>query len=189
MERLVLFCVAALMSLTSPAQSGIDGKWFLTENEKQTIGDKGEAGVADIKTTLAYTFAGDRYECTIKSVTDMSMAIESGQDNQSDVVIHLVLTASCAGSCILEGDLLTLTPDKKKKPEVEVDATITGIAGGGMLKNMLAAPLKKALVAELKQVRHYRVLSVGGNSLTLQKIVPGKENPEGTKVETITLTK
>ena len=189
MKRLVLFILAAILSLPSLSQSKIEGKWKLTETDKQTIGDNDSSGIADIKTTLTYTFAGDRFECTIEAVTDMSFAVKDDQAANSDIVVLLDITASCGGSCTLEGDLLTLTPDKKKKPKVDVDATITGIAGGSMIKNMLAAPLKKALVAELKEVQQYKVLSVTDKSLTLLKVVSGKDNSEKAKVEPITLTK
>ena len=189
MKRLVLFFMAAILSLASQAQPNIEGKWKLTETEKQKIGEKDEGGIADIKTTLTYTFAGGRFECTIEAVTDMSFAVKDDQAANSDIVVLLDITASSGGSYTLESDLLTLVPDKKKKPKVDVDANITGIAGGSMIKNMLAAPLKKALVAKLKEVQQYKVLSVTDKSLTLLKVVSGKDNTEKAKVEPITLTK
>ena len=175
------------MSLAALAKPDIDGKWSYTQTDNQKIGEKHE-GDAQIKVTVNYTFDGSYFECSMKAILTMSFD-QKGDDGKAEKAEFVVIiTASTTGSSAFDGDLLTLTPDKKK-PRVDVDATINGSPAGSMISGMVAAPVKKTLVAELKQIQKYKIVSVTDSKLTLQSVPTEKEKVKGVKEEIITLSK
>ena len=94
-----------------------------------------------------------------------------------------------SGALSRSGDVITLTPDSKKKPSVDIDARVDGVPGGGMIKNMIVSPLKKELVSELKKTESYTIVSVTESSLTLRDIPTKKEQAKGELPETVTFTR
>lgn len=192
MKRLSLLAVALCVAVSAMAQvslADLEGKWGYAKTDKQKLAEKDAVGDADIKMSAIYVFDGDSFVCTLKAVMNMDLSMKDSQNQDMDAVFIIEITATTTGASTLASDQLTLVPDKKKKPKVDVDATIKGVPGGNMLKGMLASPIKQALVSELKEIQQYRVISVSETTLCLQSIVSEKDAAKGIKADTITLTR
>ena len=183
MKRLFFLLAAMLACFAAYAQSNIDGKWFLDQTEKETMSEGDVDGQSDIKASMLYDFKGERYDATMKAIVTMDV---SSKEKDAKATIYVEVTASMSGALLRDGDVITLVPDSKKKPTVDVDAKVDGVPGGGMIKNMIVSPLKKELTSELKKKESYTIVSVTESSLTLRDIPTKKEQAKGELPDTVT---
>lgn len=183
MKRLIFLLAAMLACFAACAQSDIDGTWFLDKSENQDVSEGTVNGQTDVKATVQYVFDKDRYIATMKAVVTMDI---SSKEDDTKANINVEVTASMTGALSRSGDVITLVPDSKKKPSVDIDAKVDGVPGGGMIKNMIVSPLKKELVSELRKKESYTIVSVTGSSLTLRHIPGKKEQAKGVSPEAVT---
>lgn len=186
MKRVIFLLAAMLAFFAAYAQRDIDGTWFLDKSEKQTVSEGSVDGHTDMKASVQYVFDRDRYNATMKAIVTMDV---SSKEKDAQANIYVEVTASMSGALSRSGDVITLTPDSKKKPSVDIDARVDGVPGGGMIKNMIVSPLKKELVSELKKTESYTIVSVTESSLTLRDIPTKKEQAKGELPETVTFTR
>ena len=186
MKRLFFLLAAMLACFAVHAQSDIDGTWFLDRSENQTLNEGSMDGNTDIKASVQYVFDRDRYIATMKAIVTMDL---SSREDDTKANIYVELTASMTGALTRSGDVITLVPDSKKKPSVDIDAKVDGVPGGGMIKNMIVSPLKKELTSELKKKESYTIVSVTESSLTLRDIPSKKEQAKGEIPETVTFSR
>ena len=188
MKRFVFSIIIVFLSIVSYAQTNLDGTWFCSDSQSETV-DK-EQGQGDLKAVMyqTYRFKGNAFEAESQAKITMDISAESTDGEKADVVFRIDVTGSNSGTLEFKDGILTLTPDKKK-PKVTVDADVEGIPGGGLLKSMVANPLKKELTNELKKVEKYKVLSLTATELTLQEILTEKEIKKGDKAETLVFTR
>lgn len=186
MNRFIFLLAAMLACFASYAQSTIDGTWFLDKSEKQTVSEGTVDGQTDMKASVQYVFDRDRYIATMKAIVNMDV---SSREDDTKANIYVEVTASMTGNLSRSGDVITLVPDSKKKPSVDIDAKVDGVPGGGMIKNMIVSPLKKELTSELKKKEAYTIVSVTESSLTLRDIPSKKEQAKGELPETVTFSR
>lgn len=186
MKRVIFLLAAMLACFAAHSQSDIDGTWFLDKSDKQAVSEGTVDGHTDIKASMQYVFDRDRYVATMKAIVTMDL---SSKEDGTKANIFVELTASMNGNLSRSGDVITLTPEPKKKPTVDIDAKVDGVPGGGMIKNMIVSPLKKELVSELKRTESYTIVSVTESSLTLRDIPTKKELSKGEKPEIVTFTR
>lgn len=183
MKRFIFLLAAMLACLAAYAQSDIDGTWFLDKSENQAVSEGSVDGQTDIKASLQYVFDRDRYIATMKAVVTMDL---SSKEDDTKANIYVDMTASMTGTLTRSGNVITLVPDPKKKPAVDIDTKINGVPGGGVIKNMIVSPLKKELVSALRKKESYTIVSVTESSLTLRDIPSKKEQAKGESPETVT---
>ncbi|MBO4416656.1 MAG: hypothetical protein J5801_00885 [Bacteroidales bacterium] len=186
MKRFIFLLAVMLVCFASYAQSNIDGTWFLDKSEKQTVSEGTVDGQTDMKASVQYVFDRDRYTATLKAIVTMDV---SSREDDTKANIYVEVTASMSGALSRSGDVITLTPEPKKKPSVDIDAKVDGVPGGSMIKNMIVSPLKKELTSELKKKESYTIVSVTESSLTLRDIPSKKEQAKGELPETVTFTR
>ena len=175
MKRLALTIAAILAGVLAFAQS-LEGTW----TGKMAMDDNSQGADVAAKGTGTYTFAGDTFTEKMLVVIDMS----TEKDGKS-VTMKVTITGSNSGTWTRKGDVLTLTPDKKSKPVVDVK--VEGIPS--FLAGMLSGPIKKELNKSLKEVDQMKIISLTDKELVIEDILTEKEKKSGAKVERITLTK
>lgn len=168
-----------LSAMTTFAQTSLDGTWSFTQSEKE----KDDDFEAEITITMdaTYVFSGNTFNVDVHCVFDMHF------DDGGIFTINVV--GSHLGTYTKDNDVLTLVPDKRKKPQVDVSTSVDNVVGGGFLKALLVGPFKKEISNEMKEVAKYRVLSISKNELVLEDILTEKEIKAGEKAEIVTFTR
>ena len=190
MKRTILLLASLLAcAFQALAQNTLDGTWTYTKTDKQDINEQEASGSAKMKLSAIYVFSGGTFSTSMKAEVNMDFASLGSQGEATDAVFYVEVTASVKGSMAMDGSLLTLTPDAKKKPDIEVFTDIKGVPGGNLMKPMLVNPLKKELSAELKKAQKYKVVSINETTLVLEDILSDKELKAGKKAERTTLTR
>ena len=167
-----------LSVVTAFAQTSLDGTWSVTQTEKEV--DEKQGAESTITMVASYVFSGNNYNVKVNCVVDISF--EKG-------VLNVAAVGSHSGAIERSGNNLTLVPDKRKKPQVDVTTSADNVPGGGIIKSLVVGPFKKEITNGLKEVENYRIVSITRNELVLEDILSEKELREGAKAETITLTR
>ena len=175
MKRLTLTFAAILVSVLAFAQS-LEGTWV----GKMMMDDNSQGADVVATGTGTYTFAGSTFTERMVVVMDLSAEKEG-----TTVTMKITITGSNAGTWTRKGDVLTLTPDKKAKPKVDVK--VEGIPS--FLAGMLTGPIKKELTKSLKEVDEMKIISLTDRQLVIEDILTEKEKKAGAKVERTTLTR
>lgn len=190
MKRMILMLAILLAgALQSLAQNTLDGTWTYNKTDNRDFNEKGAVGKSDLKMSAKYVFDGDCFASWVKAVFNMDFTAHNEQGELSDAVFYIEVIASTTGTLSLDGSALTLAPDAKKKPQIEVKTKIEGVPGGNMVKGMVVNPLKKQLSAELKKVQNYKVVSISETTLVLEDILSDKDIKAGKQPERVTLTR
>ncbi len=175
MKRLILTMAAILASVLAFAQS-LEGTW----TGKMAMDDDSQGADVAATATGTYTFSGNTFTEKMLVVVDMS-----AEKDGETVTMVITISGKNNGTWTRKGDVLTLTPDKKSKPVV--DMKVEGIPS--FLAGMLSAPIKKELNKSLKEVDQMKIISLTDKELVIEDILTEKEKKAGAKVERITLTK
>ncbi len=190
MKRTILVLAIMLAgAFQSLAQNSLDGTWTYTKTDNRDFNEKGTVGKSDLKMSAKYVFDGESFSTWVKAVFNMDFTARSEQGESTDAVFYIEVIASTTGTLSYDGSVLTLTPDSKKKPQLEVNTKIEGIPGGNMVKSMVVNPLKKQLSAELKKAQNYKVVSTSETTLVLEDILSDKDLKAGKQPERVTLTR
>lgn len=189
MKRLVIVLAILLATVCASAQNSLDGSWNYIKQDKQPINQEQASGSADMKVSAKYQFAAERFTTAFKVVVNMDFTAQTELGEKADAVFYIEVIASVAGSLSRDGSTLTLTPDAKKKPSIEVNTKIEGVPGGNLIKGMIVNPIKKELGAELKKEQKYKVVSLSETTLVLEDILSEKELKSGQKAQTMTLNR
>ena len=167
-----------LSVVTTFAQTSLDGTWSVKQTEKEV--DEKQGAESTITMIATYVFSGNSYNVNVNCVVDISF--DKG-------VLNVAAVGSHSGAIERNGNELTLVPDKRKKPLVEVTTSADNVPGGGIIKSLVVGPFKREITNGLKEVENYRIVSITRNELVLEDVLTDKEIKEGTKAETITLTR
>ena len=190
MKRMILMLAILLTgAFQSLAHNPLDGTWTYTKTDYRDFNEKGTVGKSDLKMSAKYVFDGDNFSTWVKAVFNMDFTTRSEQGESTDAVFYIEVIASTIGTLSYDGSTLTLTPDPKKKPQLEVNTKIEGVPGGNLVKNMVVNPLKKQLSAELKKAQNYKVVSISETTLVLENILSDKELKAGKQPERVTLSR
>lgn len=190
MKRTILALAIMLAgAFQSLAQNSLDGTWTYTKTDNRDFNEKGTVGKSDLKMSAKYVFDGESFSTWVKAVFNMDFTACSEQGESTDAVFCIEVIASTTGTLSYDGSVLTLTPDSKKKPQIEVNTKIEGVPGGNMIKGMVVNPLKKQLSAELKKAQNYKVVSISETTLVLEDILSDKDLKAGKQPERVTLTR
>jgi len=173
MKRRTLSIVLALLMVLPVCAQSLEGTWSATED----LNEKDASSEAEVKATgtTTYIFSADSFKAEMGAVMDMSGKAESGEA----VNVIIKLNGANNGTWSMDGEILTLTPDKKSKPKVTLD--FEGMPA--ILANMLSGPIKKEITKALKEAEQYRVVSLTDSELTLESILSDKQVKEGAKAE------
>lgn len=179
MKRLVLISIL-MLPLVSFAQAGLDGTWNNTTSETE----KNEKQKAESEITMSadYTFKGDTYSIVMHCLVNFTSL-------EKEASLNIKVTGSHSGTLKREGDRLTLIPDKKKKPEVEVTSSADGLKGGNLVKTLLSGPLKREVSNAMKIPESYRIVSLTDTELVLEDILDPIETKRGETPEIETFTR
>ena len=179
MKRFLLTLAGLLVAAVAFAQS-LNGTW--TAN--RAIDEQKDSANVSMKVTLedyiAFTIEG--LSCT--SMEKVIMVIKASDDKNS-LDMGATITVNAPGTIVRDGDILTVTPAKKPKPEVKVE--VQNIPG--VLKALLVNPIKKEVEQSLKEPSTYKIISLTANEMVLEDVLTEKEIKKGEKPETITFTR
>lgn len=189
MKRLVIVLAILLATVCASAQNSLDGTWIYIKQDNQPIREEQASGSADMKVSAKYEFAAERFTTAFKVVVNMDFTAQDENGEKADAVFNIEVVASVAGTLSRDGSTLTLTPEAKKKPSIEVNTKIEGVPGGNLIKGMIVNPIKKELSAELKKEQKYKVVSLSETTLVLEDILSEKELKSGQKAQTMTLNR
>ena len=167
-----------LSVLTAYAQTSIDGTWSYTQKELEK--DDKQGAEAEITMVLTYVFSGNSYNVKIHCVMDLGF--EQG-------VLSVNADGTHSGTLVRNGDVLTLTPDKRKKPQVDVTTSADNVPGGGLIKTLVVGPFKREITNGLKEEEKLRIISITQNQLVMEDILTEKEIRGGEKAERVTFTR
>ena len=181
MKKLLILAVGLLIGWTVSAQPGLNGTWYYEETKSKSMEDAEGGGTVTMAVT--YQFADDTFSMTMAARLKMDLKSKDANGAPTDAAFLIAFSGSVDGTLVRQGSLLTLTPAKGKTPQVDVDFDAQGVPGGGLMKSMVAGPVKKQLNAELKEVRRYRILSLSETELTLEEVLAEKEIKKGEKPE------
>ena len=185
MKRISTIISALLLAaLTLSAQTtGLDGTWIFRETENKSTEQEDGKGKMDSAVTMTYHLAGDSYTLSVEATMSLEFNVTGKDGKPLSPVLHFSVSGSNAGSLGRNGDRLTLTPARGRKPQVDAQADVQGVPGGNMMKSMVIGPMKKELTNELKSVRDYKIISLTPTELTLEEILTEKELRQGEKPE------
>jgi len=180
MKRILLVCLAALAVCTiSFAQNSILGTWTLDVSEKDSQdAEQASVDMAMSATDIITLSAPSSFTRNII----MTLALEGegkGEAAGQKLTMTLKVKGSITGSWTYQDGILTLTPDKKAKPVIEVESD--GLPG--VAKAMLSPMIKKEVKAGLTEVDRSEVISITDTELTL-KDIPDPKSKDKTEPET-----
>lgn len=180
MKRILLVFIAALaVCSASFAQSSILGTWVLDISESGSQDDEKASVDMSIDATDIITLSAS--SSFTKNMT-MTMALNAeGKEDAAGEKVNMTLTVkgSISGTWTYQDGILTLTPDKKAKPVIEVESD--GLPG--VAKAMLSPMIKKEVKAGLTEVDRSEVISITDTELTL-KDIPDPKSKDKTEPET-----
>ena len=179
MKRLLLTLAGLLLASIAFAQS-LNGTWVATQAMDQ---QKDSANVS-MKVALEdyITFTIEGLSCT--SMEKVILVINAS-DDKNDLNMGATITVNAPGTLVRDGDILTITPAKKPKPEVKVE--VQNIPG--IMKALLVNPIKKEIEKSLKEPSKYRIISLTDSEMVLEDILTEKEIKKGDKPEKTTFTR
>ena len=157
MKRILAVLTAVLLTGTLAFPQSLEGRWTGTVYETTGEGDD----VLSMTAVYTYTLTGGDYTLFLDTTVDMGM---------TDVPPFQVLV-TVTGTWTREGDVLTFVPAKKPKPQVELRAD--GMPG--ILRAVIANPIKKDLVKELMDPESYEILILTDTALSLKEIPSAKD--------------
>ena len=183
MKKIALIITALFIGFMAFAQAGLDGTWYFEEKQNDAGG-----GNEDISMVMSvtYTFSGNTYKLGMQAQADMDLSGTDKNGKEVNAVFMIRIDGSHSGTLSRQGEIINLTPSSKEKPKVEVTSDVKGIPGGGLLKNMLVAPLKKEINSVLKETESYKVISVTADELVLEEVLTDKEISKGQSPEQVT---
>lgn len=157
MKRFLTFLSAVLLTGAFAFSQSLEGRWTGTQFETSGNGED----ILSMTAVYTYTFTGNSYNLYLDTTVDMGI---------TDVPPFQVLV-TVTGTWTREGDVLTFVPTKKPKPQVELRAD--GMPG--ILRAVIANPIKKDLVKELLDPESYEVLILTDTALSLKEIPSAKD--------------
>ena len=175
-----------LAVLTATAQT-INGTWTYTDKAKDKMEEQGAKGDMEMTSHVRFNFSGETFSQKVTAVATMKFKSKDKDGNPEEIDFVIEITCSNSGAMAYDGSTLVLTPAKGQKPKVEVTTNMDDMPGGGIIKTMVVGPVKKSIIAELKEVQNYNVLSVTATELTLQDILTEKQIKKGAKAQTVVL--
>lgn len=185
MKRIITALAILLVSIGGFAQDSSDlaGTWTANISEKEAESNDDADVEMGLEATDNLTFTGNNY--SEKTVFVMTIAGTSKKTSEN-VNMKLTVTGAIKGSWTLDGNVLTLTPDKKSKPVIDVQTSELP----GMLKTLLVGPIKKELKSAIMEVSRYEVLSASATELVVKEIPDPKDKKASTEEpETVTYKK
>ena len=168
------------------AQS-IEGTWF----NAQDLSESGEmAGQVIAKVSITLNLNGGRFSEALHTETKLTeaalQAMTGGQ--AAGAVFEITADASFGGSYVQEGDIITMTPDKKK-PQVSIKTNIKGVPMGDAMADAMKPSVQKSMEDEMDDSMRYQVISVTATELKLQTLPSDKQKKRGEKEETMVFTR
>ena len=157
MKRILVILAVVLLTGTLAYSQSLEGRWTGTVYETTGEGDD----VLSMTAVYTYTLTGGDYTLFLDTTVDMGI---------TDVPPFQVLV-TVSGTWTREGDVLTFVPRKKPKPQVELRAD--GMPG--ILRALIANPIKKDLVKELMDPESYEILILTDTALSLKEIPSAKD--------------
>ena len=171
MKRILLTLVASAMCVVAFAQNPLVGTWVFFEKDSESGNTDGVDTDLDMTVTDNLTINADN---TYTEVLQMDVAMSGAKEGKT-VTLSLTVVGSMNGAWTYEGNILTLTPDKKSKPKV----TVKNDNFPALFRMMLVKPLTKEVQNGLKEVNTSQVLSVTANELTLKEYVDPSSKKKG----------
>ena len=176
MKKLLIIMTVALMSMTSFAQNSIVGTWYAEDAHE---GSSSEEGVNVDMSVTAYdeiSFSTSTFQRKFSSVMLMD-AVKDGKK----VPLSLTVKGSMKGTWSLSDGILTITPDKKAKPDLDVETE----GFPGVVKAMLVGMMKKEVKDALVSEERYEVLSLSDTELKIKNIPDPKSKNQEAPEETV----
>ena len=176
MKKLFVLITVALMSLTSVAQNSIIGTWYAEESEKDSTSSEGVNVDMSMNATDEISFSSSTFQRKFAC----AILMDAEKDGKR-VPLSLTVKGSMKGTWSLADGILTITPDKKAKPELDVESE--GFPGvvKAMVVGMLKKEVKNALVGEEK----YEVVSLSATELKIKNIPDPKSKNQEAPEETV----
>ena len=181
MKRIFLLMAGILAAGVMAFAQSIDGTWVLTRNLDD---DPEMAGQAEAVVSVTMTLGGGRFTEALHMETKLTeAALKAMTGGQEGAVFEITADASFGGASSREGDILTLTPDKKK-PQVNIKTNIKGIPMGDTIANAMKPSVQKNMEDEMDDTIRYQIISVTATELTLSDVLSDKDKKRGEKAET-----
>ncbi|MBR6002399.1 MAG: hypothetical protein IK045_06015 [Bacteroidales bacterium] len=186
MKRTILILAGILAAGVMAFAQSIDGKWAFS---KDLSNDPEMAGQAEAKVSVVLNLAGDRFTEALHMETRLTEAmLKQITGGAAGAAFEIVADATFGGSYVLEGDIITMTPDKKK-PQINIKTNIKGIPMGETLANAMTPSVQKSMQDEMDDSMRYQVISVTATELTLKNLPSDKQVARGETSETMVYTR
>lgn len=183
MKRIFLLMAGILAAGTMAFAQSAEGAWF----NSQDLSESGElAGQAIAKAEISLNLNGGRFTEAVHTETKLTEAALKAMlgGNAGGAVFEITADASFGGTYVQEGDIITMTPDKKK-PQVSIKTNIKGIPMGEAMADAMKPSVQKSIENEMDDSIRYQVLSVTATELKLMTLPTDKQKKRGETEETM----
>ncbi|MBO7544980.1 MAG: hypothetical protein J6T02_05380 [Bacteroidales bacterium] len=186
MKRIFLILAGILVAGVMAFAQSVEGNW---KYFKDLSNDPELAGQAIAKVEILLNLGGARFTEDLHMETKLTeAALQQMTGGKSGAAFEILADASFGGDFSQEGDIITLTPDKKK-PQINIKTNIQNIPMGEMLANAMTPSVQKSMQEEMDDSMKYQVISVTATELTLKNLPSDKQVKRGEKSETIVFTR
>lgn len=186
MKRILLTLAGILIAGVMAFAQSIEGTWHFS---KDLSDDPELAGQAIAKFAVTLNLGGTRFTEALHMETKLTeAALQQMTGGKSGAAFEILADASFGGDFSQEGDIITMTPDKKK-PQINIKTNIQNIPMGEMLANAMTPSVQKSMQEEMDDSMKYQVISVTATELTLKNLPSDKQVKRGEKSETIVFTR
>ncbi|MBR5699585.1 MAG: hypothetical protein IKX37_00660 [Bacteroidales bacterium] len=142
MKRILFLLTILVVTVTGASAQSLSGTWSARIMESES--DQSDNVNTDMKMTGTdvITFSDNAFSRKMSCTVTLNAA---SQETSLDMTIKI--NGSASGTWKLEGSTLTLTPDKKAKPTLSVEASDCP----ALIQAMIVGPLKQQLKESLKE--------------------------------------
>ena len=177
-KTLFALFLALLFSSAAFGQASILGTWRTEFSESESGQEEDVSAEFSVKAFDEFTLSGNTYSRNFSMV--MNISGESTKDTQR-LDMKVTVKGSIKGTWTYVDGILSMVPDQKAKPNIEVESEgLPGIA-----KTLLVAPLKKEIKDALLEPEKEHVVSLTETEMVLREI-PDPKKKDTEPVEDVT---
>ena len=165
------------------AGDGFFGTWTGNWNETDIRRYQGVDAFSDIDATISMNYKENGYGQTIKLTMTMKLTREDGE---VEGYLKVTVNSSHYGDWNVENDVLSIAPEKKKRPKLEVETESQDFPGGGLVRSIVVGIVKKNVLRHITLPSSYKILSMTDNQMILKDLVTQRKPNKGKRPESVT---
>ena len=188
MRRIIAAIIYFFLSVLAAmaGDSFFHGTWVGIRNETDVRNYDGVDAFSDVSSSITMNFSEDGYTQTVNVVLTMKLNRKGGDVEGS---LKVVAKSTHLGTWDSNEGVLSLSPEKKKKPKVVIETESKDFPGGGLVRSIVASVVKKDILRHITFPSSYKILSQTDNQMTLKDLVVAKRNPRGNKPDRVTFNR